>query len=182
MKITVYMGLSLDGFIADENSSVDWLNDLPEHEDPEEDFGYYTLINSVDRLVMGRKTFDQVLGFGVWHYGDLLVTVLSHQPPPKKIPSEANISFAHGSPESLVKEFTSAGDKHIYLDGGDVVQQFLAAGYIDEFILTQVPVLLGKGLSLFKEPLPRKIWRVDRVSQYSNGFIQTHYIKKEPDS
>jgi len=63
-----------------------------------------------------------------------------------------------------------------------VVQQFLSSGLIDEIILTQVPVLLGKGISLFKEELPRDIWKVERVTNYPNGFTQTHLIKKEPDN
>ncbi|MCF7825528.1 MAG: dihydrofolate reductase family protein [Candidatus Marinimicrobia bacterium] len=178
MKITVFMAGSLDGFIADENGGVGWLNDLPTPEDSKEDYGYSVLIHSVDRLVMGRTTFNQVLGFGSWPYGALPVTVLSHEAPPENIPEDAIVSFAEGSPETLVKQFKSEGDKHIYLDGGNVVQQFLKDGLVDEIILTQVPVLLGKGISLFKEPLNEAVWQVERVSSYSNGFVQTQFKKR----
>ncbi|MBC8376519.1 MAG: dihydrofolate reductase [FCB group bacterium] len=172
------MAISLDGFIADENGGVDWLNELPPPEDPKEDMGYGALMQSVDRLVMGRKTFDQVLHFGSWPYGDTPVTVLSHQSSPQSLPDGAIVNFTYGSPETLVQQFKSAGDTHIYLDGGNVVQQFLTAGFIEEIILTQVPVLLGKGISLFKEELPKDMWIVERVTNYPNGFIQTHMIKK----
>jgi dihydrofolate reductase len=172
------MATSLDGFIADENGGVDWLNELPPPDDPKEDMGYGALIQSIDRLVMGRKTFDQVLSFGSWPYGDTPVTVLSHQSPPQILPDGAKVDFTHGSPEDLIGQFKSAGDRHIYLDGGNVIQQFLAAGYIDEIILTQVPVLLGKGISLFKEELPKDMWIVESVTNYPNGFIQTQLIKK----
>ena len=182
MKVTVFMATSLDGFIADENGSVDWLNELPPPEDPKEDLGFGALMQSVDRLVMGRTTFNQVLDFDSWAYGDTQVTVLSHQPPPDNIPAGAIVNFAQGSPETLIQQFKSEGDQHIYLDGGNVVQQFLSSGLIDEIILTQVPVLLGKGISLFKEELPRDIWKVERVTNYPNGFTQTHLIKKEPDN
>jgi len=178
MKITVFMATSLDGFIADEDGGVDWLNDLPPLEDPHEDLGFGALMKSIDRLVMGRMTFNQVVGFGSWAYGVTPVTVLSHQPPPPTLPEGAVISFAQGSPEALIQQFESDGDKHIYLDGGNVIQGFLAAGFIDEFILTQVPVLLGKGISLFKEELPTEVWSVKEVTNYPNGFVQTHLIKK----
>ncbi|MBT4034101.1 MAG: dihydrofolate reductase [Candidatus Marinimicrobia bacterium] len=178
MNVTVFMATSLDGFIADENGGVDWLKDLPISEDDTEDYGFATLMQSVDRLVMGRKTFDQVLQFGSWPYGDTPVTVLTHQPPPRLLPEGSKVFFAEGSPEALVQQLASEGVAHIYLDGGDIVQQFLAAGFLDEIILTQVPVLLGQGISLFKEELSTDIWLVERVTNYPNGFVQTHLIKK----
>ncbi|NQV42809.1 MAG: dihydrofolate reductase [Candidatus Marinimicrobia bacterium] len=181
MKFTVFMAISLDGFIADENGGVDWLNELPPPEDPKEDMGYGALMGSIDRLVMGRKTFNQVLGFGSWPYGDKPVTVLSHQAAPSTFPEGAIVNFAQGSPEELAQQFITAGDSHIYLDGGNVIQQFLSAGLLDEIILTQVPVLLGSGISLFKEPLDKKVWIVEGVTNYANGFIQTHFKKKESD-
>ena len=172
------MATSSDGFIADENGGVGWLNELPTPEDKSEDFGFSALMQSVDRLVMGRNTFNLVLEFGSWPYGDLAVTVLSHQAPPDALPPDATVNFTAGSPDALVKLFESLGDKHIYLDGGNVVQQFLAAGLIDEIILTQVPAVLGKGISLFKKPLDEKFWKVDRVTHYANGFTQTRLINK----
>ncbi len=179
-KITVFMATSLDGFIADEDGSVEWLNELPPPEDSDEDMGFGALLQSVDRLVMGRTTFNQVLSFGSWPYGDTPVMVLSHQAAPRVLPDGATIEFAHGSPETLVQQFKSAGDKHIYLDGGNVIQQFLAAGLIDEIILTQVPVLLGSGISLFKAALDEKLWGVEGVTNYPNGFVQTHFKKRKP--
>ena len=170
--------MSLDGFIADENGGVEWLNELPPPEDPNEDMGFGALMQSVDRLVMGRKTFNQVLSFGNWPYGETPVTVLTHQAFPPELPEGAIVNFTHGSPETLIQQFKSAGDKHIYLDGGNVIQQFLAAGLIDEIILTQVPTLLGSGISLFKEALDEKIWVVEGVTNYPNGFVQTHFKKK----
>lgn len=179
MKITVFMALSLDGFIADDEGGVEWLNQASASAAPNEDFGYDALIQSVDRLVMGRNTFNQVLEFGSWPYGDLPVSVLSHRSPPNRIPEGAVVNFIQGNPGLVVDFCKSAGDKHIYLDGGQVVQQFLEAGLLNEIILTQVPVLLGHGISLFKEAFDATVWKLERVSNYSNGFIQTCYIKKE---
>ena len=173
------MATTLDGFIADENGGVDWLNELPPPEDPKEDMGYGALMQSIDRLVMGRKTFDQVVSFGSWPYGDTPVTVLSRKATPPTLPEGATVTFAQGSPETLLEAFKSAGDGHIYLDGGNVVQQFLAANLIDEFILTKVPVLLGNGINLFSQALDENTWTVENVTTYPNGFVQTHFKKKE---
>jgi dihydrofolate reductase len=181
MIFTVFMAISLDGFIADEDGSVGWLNELPPPKDPNEDMGYAALMQSIDRLVMGRKTFEQVLGFGSWPYGDTPITVLSHKAPPPSLPAGAVINFDHGTPADLAQRFETAGDKHIYLDGANVVQQFHTAGYIDEFILTQVPVLLGSGIPLFTAALDENVWGVERVTTYPNGFVQTHLKKKESD-
>lgn len=181
MKITVFMATSLDGFIADENGGVDWLNEVSQNADPEEDYGYQDLIAKVDALVMGRNTFDTVLSFeGPWPYGDLPVRVISSREAPATLPAGANISFLGGTPESLIDQLTEKGIQHIYLDGGTLIRSFLDAGYISEFILTQVPAMLGKGIPLFHDPLPSDQWEDAEVKTYSNGFTQTHLKKKEP--
>lgn len=181
MKITVFIATTLDGFIADEKGGVEWLNELPPPTDPKEDMGFSALMASIDCLVMGRKTFDQVMTFDVWPYGETPVKVLTHQSAPQELPEGAIVSFTHGSPQQLLEKFEFEAIQHVYLDGGNVIDQFLSAGLIDEFILTQVPVLLGKGISLFTSGLPDEEWNVQRITNYSNGFVQTHLIKKESD-
>jgi len=80
MKTSVYVGASLDGFIARCDGSMDWLNEAQSLVPEGEDCGYKAFMASVDTLIMGRKTFEQVLTFGPWHYGDTPVVVLSHNP------------------------------------------------------------------------------------------------------
>ncbi len=164
---------------AAENNSIVKDNDLLWHLPL--DFKHFKTLTSGHTIIMGRKTFDQVLGFGTWPYGETPVTVLSHQAAPATLPEGAIVNFAHGSPEDLTQQFKTTGDSHIYLDGGNVIQQFLSAELLDEIILTQVPVLLGNGISLFKEALDDKLWVVEGVTNYSNGFVQTHFKKKESD-
>ena len=182
MRITVFMASSLDGFIADKNGSVEWLNNLSVEADPNEDYGYGLLLSKVDRLVMGSKTFNQVLDFGQWPYGDLPVIVLTRKSLPTSIPSEAKVSTLSGTATELYAQFVRDGAKHIYLDGGDIVGQFSAVGLVDEFIITQVPALLGDGIPLFNAPLPSESWETLRVQNYPNGFVQTHMVKKESAS
>jgi len=171
------MATSLDGFIADENGGVDWLNAISSQVTDQEDFGFNKLIGEVDHLVMGRHTFDQVLKMGGWIYGDLPVKVITHRPPPKILPDMGNIEFLAGEAQTLLNAFISGGAKHIYLDGGDIVRQFLALDLIDEIILTQVPTLLGNGLRLFTSALDMDQWSLTNQQLYPNGFIQ-HTIKR----
>ncbi|NQV30327.1 MAG: dihydrofolate reductase [Candidatus Marinimicrobia bacterium] len=173
MKITVFMALSLDGFIADLDGSVDWLNALSETEvGNAEDYGFAKLMEAVDALVMGSKTFEQVLKFGIWGYGKLPVIVLSNRPPASNIPDEAQVTYASGSPSELIIDWESQGITHIYLDGGQVVNDFLKADLIDEMILTQVPAILGNGLPLFHQALDPESWSMESTTSYPNGFVQ----------
>jgi len=177
-RLSVFMAISLDGFIADESGGVDWLNTLSPPGDPEEDLGYAALIRSVDALVMGRSTLDMVLGFGKWPYGELPIRCLTNRPPPQALPPEANIIFESGSPAELMERWHSQGLTHIYLDGGRVVQDFLRADLIADMNLTQVPALLGKGIPLFVDPFPIKDWHHEAPTVYDNGFVQRRLKRK----
>ena len=172
-RISVFMAMSLDGFIADSNGGVEWLNALtdPQNLNPE-DYGYGALMGSIDVLVMGRSTLEQVLTFDGWPYSDRPVIVLSHRPAPEGLPPEARITIAAGSPAELVRSWTDQGFKHIYLDGGQVVQDFLAADLIDDMTLTQVPAMLGLGIPLFREHFHHDAWSLAATTAYENGFVQ----------
>jgi len=172
------MALSLDGFIADEQGGIDWLNDQPEPENPEEDYGFAAFMGTLDGMIMGRNTFDQIMDLKVWIYGDLPVTVLSHSPlGPVKL-AGARVERKAKSPEELIQELAKQGLSRLYIDGANVVQQFLAAGLLDQIVLTQVPAVLGRGIQLFQAPLPEEEWEVTEVKHYSNGYIQTHLNKR----
>ena len=179
MKVTVFMAISFDGFIADENGAVDWLNALSQSEPGNgEDYGYSALLASVDALAMGRNTFDQVLLFEGWHYASLPVIVLSTRPPAQNIPAEARVSFASGSPGELLADWEGRGFNHIHLDGGQVVDDFLRADLIDKMVLTQVPAVLGNGIPLFQQALDMNIWSLESTTSYPNGFVQRIFIKR----
>lgn len=171
------MATSLDGFIADKNGGVDWLNALSEQTDSDEDYGYAKFISEVDVLVMGRNTYDQVLSFGMWPYGELPVTVITHRDLPTPLPDEAMVSTQAGTPAEILAQLAADGLNHVYLDGGELIRQFLSADLVDEIIITKVPALLGDGLPPFTQPLPLDRWETHRVQGYPNGFVQTHLLK-----
>ena len=174
MKKSVYIATSLDGFIARENGDLDWLPGS-DGTTESEDFGYNKFFESVDVMIMGRKTFEKVLSFGEWPYLNKKVIVLSDTY--KQIPQDfkGNVELKSGSPEEIIKELITKGYKQAYIDGGKTIQKFLQAGQIDELIITRVPVMLGKGIPLFG-PLNKSIsLKLLNITSFHNGFVQSHY-------
>ena len=173
---SVFIATSLDGFISRTDGSIDWLNEASALVPKGEDSGYREFMSTVDALVMGRNTFEQVLSFGgVWPYGSTPVVVLSRQL--KSLPDDvpATVSVTEETPEKLIQRLSAEGLKHLYIDGGLTIQSFLAAGLIDEIIITTVPILLGGGKPLFG-PLPGDV-KLELVSSqaFDFGFVQSKY-------
>ena len=173
MQASVFIATSLDGFIAREDGSVDW---LPTPEDAgSEDYGYHDFMNSVDALVMGRNTFELVLSFGAWPYGDKPVIVLTTQP--LDIPENISktVSVMGGSPSEIVQQLAKRGYNHLYIDGGKTIQDFIREGLIQTLIITKIPVLIGSGLPLFGA-IPHDI-RLQHIHtrQFDNGIVQSKY-------
>lgn len=173
IKTSVYIAASVDGFIAKKNGATDWLHH-PEYDLPNEDFGYNTFIDSVDALVMGRNTFEQILTFENWLYSKP-VMVLSTQE--LAIPEHLKGKVEHhcGSPRELLQQFSSQGWKHLYIDGGKTIQQFLRAGLIDQLIITRIPILLGQGISLFGPEHGEIALKHISSASFGNGFVQDVY-------
>ena len=155
-RVSAFLALSLDGFIAGEGNDLAWLE--PYNGDSQEETGYSALMASADLLLMGRNSYETVLGFPDWPYGDKPVTVLTHRPATPR----AHVSFRQGA-------------RHIYLDGGEVVRQGLQAGLVDELTLFWVPVVLGKGVSLFGgEPLPDRLVPLS-TAVLASGLVRVIY-------
>ncbi len=175
LKVSAYFAASLDGYIAKRNGSIDWLNEASADIPKGEDCGYKAFMDSVDVLVMGRNTFEQVLTFGEWSYGDTPVVVLSSKP--ISIPAGLPNSVTHSSeaPKPLCTRLASEGAGHVYVDGGISIQRFLAEGLIDEIIITFIPIILGGGISPFGE-LEQEIKLVQLDAKvFDFGFMQARY-------
>ena len=180
MKISVYIATSLDGFIARKDGSLDWLPGSDGEVDESlvgEDFGYATFMDSVDVMVMGRKSYEKILSFGEWPYGDKRVIVLSStlKTVSPTIASASFVSIRDLSPEALVEALRSEGADHLYIDGGSTIQRFINANLVDELILTRVPILIGEGISLFGTLHKDKTLEHQETQSYSNGFVQSRY-------
>ncbi len=169
MKASVFIGTSVDGFIARPNGNLDFLP--PGGGEPH---GYDEFMDLVDALVIGRKTFETVLSFDTWFYGEKPVFVLSTRPL-APAPVGAIVENMSGQPAEIVSRLEARGLQHIYVDGGITIQQFLRAGLIQRLIITRVPVLIGDGIPLFGS-LPNDVrLRHVMTRHYPSGLVQSEY-------
>jgi dihydrofolate reductase len=174
-KTSVFIAMSLDGFISRLDGSIDWLNQANSVVPEGEDCGYRAFMSTVDALVMGRNTFEQVLTFDEWPYGKIPVIVLSHQQIAIPTAISNTVTVLQDSPSEIVARLSEKNIRHIYVDGGITIQSFLAAGLIDEITITILPILLGTGRSLFGL-LPHDIHLAHIQSKsYEFGFVQHRY-------
>ena len=170
MKISVFVGTSLDGFIARLNGQFDF---LPENGG--EPHGYDEFIATVDAIVMGRKTFETVLAMEDWPYGKKRVVVLSSQPLDFSSIAGGAVEQMSGEPIEIVARLAATGATHLYIDGGITIQKFLRAGLIQHLTITRVPVLIGEGIPLFGS-LPHDIQLTHIATrQYSTGLVTSKY-------
>lgn len=174
MQATVFIATSVDGFIARNNGDIDWLPGESDTEDGE-DYGYREFIDSVDVIVMGRNTFTAALSFGAWPYDNKPVVILSSRA--VDIPADiANtVECMTATPSEVIQRLMERGHSHVYIDGGKTIQGFLSEGLIQQFIITQVPILIGAGIPLFG-PLPRDVrLRHLKTRSFENGLVQSYY-------
>jgi dihydrofolate reductase len=170
MMVSVFIGTSLDGFIARRNGDFDFLP-----EGGGEPHGYDEFFATVDTLVIGRKTFETVLAFATWPYGNKRVVVLSSHPVDFSAVRGGVVEHMGGPPADIVAKLAASGAQHLYIDGGITIQRFLRAGLIQRLIITRVPVLIGEGIPLFGA-LPRDI-QLQHVAtqQYASGLVKSEY-------
>ena len=170
MTISVFIGTSVDGFIARPNDDLDFLP-----EGGGEPHGYEEFIATVDALVIGRRTFEKVLTFGKWPYGEKRVVVLSSRPLDLTAIDGA-VEQMSGTPVEIVERLAATGANNLYIDGGVTIQQFLNAGLIERLIITRVPVLIGEGIPLFGKLLKDIRLRHVATRQYASGLVQSEYL------
>ena len=170
----VYIATSLDGFIATSDGGLDWLEKIPNPE--QNDYGYAEFIKSIDAIVMGRNTLEKVLTFGQWVY-DQPVFILSNSLTllPEHLLARAEIVC--GDIKKIITQLNQKGYKNLYIDGGRVIQSFLQEDLIDEMIITRVPILLGKGISLFGELEQDLQFRHKKTEIYNNALVKSYYTR-----
>ena len=170
MRASVFIGTSVDGFIARANDALDFLP--PGGGEPH---GYNEFMATVDALVIGRRTFEVVQVFPEWPYGDKRVVVLSGHPLDFSTIRGGRVEQMSGSPTEIVSKLAASGTQHAYVDGGITIQQFLRAGLIQRLTITRVPVLIGQGIPLFGA-LPHDIrLRHITTQHYPSGLVKTEY-------
>jgi dihydrofolate reductase len=172
MTASVFVGTSVDGFIARQNGDLDWLPT-----GGGEPHGYDEFIATVDTIVIGRKTFETVLSFEAWPYGKKRVVVLSSHPVDLSAAAArgGTVEQMGGSPAEIVANLAARGAQHLYVDGGITIQRFLRAKLIDRLVITRVPVLIGDGIPLFGGLVQDIRLRHVVTRSYPSGLVQTEY-------
>lgn len=173
----VFIATSIDGYIADKDGGLSYLEMVP---NPEQiDMGYGKLMERIDALVMGRNTYEMVLSFGIeWPYTKPIY-VLSNsltEVPEKLI---GKVELVKGSLQKVLAIIHSKGHHSLYIDGGKTIQQFLSADLIDEMILTTIPILLGGGVPLFAD-LPKSLeFELKESEVFLGELVQRTYARKK---
>ena len=167
-KIVYYVAASLDGYIADAGGGVGWL--------PEGDasgYGYDDFYAGVDALVMGRRTYDQVLEFGEWPYSGKPAYVFTSHPPDD---NPYGLEFVGGSPAEFVDSVAAIYSGTLWLvGGGNLADQFRRAGLIDEYWVFVIPVILGRGVPLFDGDAPPTALQLDEAKPFDDGVVMLRY-------
>ena len=176
MNVIVYIGTSLDGFIARKDGDIDWLTQFASDEAIQ---AYQEFTSRIDAIVIGRGTFEKVLSFPSWPY-DKKVFVLSKSI--RQLPAELKekATVLSKSPTQLLSYLSSLGFSGIYIDGGKVIQDFLKEDLVDELIISKVPILIGNGIPLFGELNTDLKFKHIRTQVQSNGLVRSYYEKIKP--
>jgi dihydrofolate reductase len=178
MKTTVYIGTSLDGFIARKNGDIDWLTKFA---NDEAIHAYEEFISRIDAIVIGRGTFEKVLTFPSWPYQQKAF-LLSNSI--KQVPDilREKITLLSMKPKELLNYLSGNGFSRIYVDGGKVIQEFLKEDLIDELIISKVPVLIGSGIPLFDYLDMDLQFKHIRTQSFSNGLVRSYYERQGSES
>ena len=172
-KLILFIAMSLDGYIAREDGNIDFLSSV---QTPGEDYGYKAFIDTIDTVIMGRKTYDKVLGFGIeFPHQDKRCIVLSRT----RLGRDRHVEFYNGDVETLSRQLQESAGLDIFIDGGaEVVHQFAAMHLIDRYIISLLPLLLGRGIPLFKSDREPERLKLIENTAYPSGLVQLTYDRQ----
>ena len=169
-KVILYISMSLDGYIATKDNSLEFLSMV---EQKGEDYGYNDFVNSVDAVIIGRKTYEKVLAMGYeYPHTDKDVYIITRT----ERPSIGNFKFYTSDLTQLVYSLKNQSGKNIYCDGGaEIANELIKNDLVDEYIISVIPILLGDGIKLFKEGRPEQTLAFISAKQFDKGLVQLHY-------
>jgi len=168
MKISVFVGVSIDGFIAREDGSFDFLTPFEGH-----DHGYVDFMRTVDALVVGRATHDTALAFDSWPWEGKRVVVLTHRP----LEARHGEAIHAGALAPLAARLAAEGVRRVYLDGGVAVRQALDEDLVDDMTISTVPRTIGNGRRIFGGLPSTTAWTLVSACTYANGIAQSRYAR-----
>ncbi|RNI14651.1 dihydrofolate reductase [Methanohalophilus sp. RSK] len=174
-KVILYIAMSLDGYIARKNGDVDWLEG--DGSEPNADFvdsGYDKFYGSIDTVIMGRKTYDQILTFGEYPYKGTKGYVYTSE----KMDNNEEVEFTDENVEDLIGKLKDENGKDIWLIGGaGIIDDFMKKDLIDEYLIAVMSCILGEGIPLFKDNNPEIKLKLLKT-ETANGMAMLHYAKR----
>jgi dihydrofolate reductase len=174
MKTSVYIGTSLDGFIAKTDGNIDWLT---QYANDDAIHAYEEFVTGIDAVVIGRGTFEKILTFPSWPYEKkVFVLSTSLTQLPNKLQDKATLLSM--KPKELLSYLSGMGFSSVYVDGGKVIQSFLKEDVIDDLIISKVPVLIGNGIPLFGFLSADLKFKHMRSETQSNGLVRSYYKRE----
>lgn len=170
----LYVAVTLDGYVASADGSIEWLTSL---ESGGEDDGYTAFYETIDALIMGATTYEQVLGFGDWPYPGKLSYILTS----RSLSTDCNDVVFMNTVDAVLENIKHKGFKRIWIvGGGKVASLFMERGLIHEYILTVIPIILGAGISLY-QAVPEQKLNLVKTKSYISGAVELHYRRPEED-
>jgi dihydrofolate reductase len=174
VKTSVYIGTSLDGFIAKTDGNIDWLT---QYANDDAIHAYEEFMNWIDAIVIGRGTFEKILTFPSWPYiKKAFVLSSSLKQLPDTLRDKATLLSMN--PKELLSYLSRIGFSSIYVDGGKVIQSFLKEDLIDDLIISKVPLLIGNGIPLFGFLGANLQFKHIRTEVQSNGLVRSYYKRE----
>jgi len=175
IKTVLYIAASLDGYIARPDGSLDWLTSVPAPQTG--DYGYNELLESIGTIIMGRKTYETIIGFGVdWPYTGKNTYVATTN---KNVQVKSPDTYLLTDPiNEFVRKLKQKTQKDIWLaGGGEVIAKFINKGLLDTIIITLIPKIIGTGIPLFSDNLKETNWRLINTQSFNTGVVNLTYEK-----
>lgn len=173
-ELIYYVAVSLDGCIATSDGGVGWLDPF---EGGGGDYGYAAFYEGVDALILGRRTYQQVLGFGAWPYADKPCWVMSRQSIPVELPG---VTLSAEPPGALMERLAARGHRRVWMvGGGEIAGAFHDAGLITEFQVSLMPVILGAGIPLLGQPGRASALLLQSATPYPDGVVHLVYRSRD---
>lgn len=175
-KVQLFIAASLDGKIARPDGDVSWLEEYPNPDG--QDYGYGNFYAGVGTVIMGRKTYDEILGFDVpWPYANVRTYVITSNK--KLTQSTPKTTLLHGVDAAAIGKITAASEGNVWVvGGGKIISAFLSANLVDELTLTVIPRILGQGVPLFPEDTPETHLDLKSAEPFPSGFVNLIYARK----
>lgn len=176
-KLILYIASSLDGYIARPDGSIDWLTSLPNPSS--EDYGYTELLARISTIVMGRKTYDDIIGFDMeWPYSGLTTFVVSSDK--SWMPRSPESYLLQGEVKQALQKLKSDAEKDVWLVGGaTLITAALRHKLLDTMIIAVIPTIIGAGIPLFSGDTGESKWALTEVKSFDTGVVNLTYQKTD---